>query len=274
MLKSFKQNLHTHSTFCDGKNTPEEVVLGALEKGFDSIGFSSHSTTYGMISRGEPPTDLDGYKKEISRLKKKYNDKIKIYCGLEVDDSYKSDVTGFDYLLGSTHYLPFDDKFEGFDSRTPEQIQSLLDRRFNGNGLEFAKAYYHRLANLPSYAKFDIVAHFDLVVKHVENLPFVDIESKEYLALAFEAIEALKGKIPLFEVNVGGIVRGYRKSPYPYLSIVKELKRQGFGAVITTDCHNLDFLDTNMDKGVMLLKEAGFKEKFVLTDNGFIPIEL
>ena len=39
----YLQNLHQHSTFCDGKDTPEEVVLSAIEQGFDSIGFSSHS---------------------------------------------------------------------------------------------------------------------------------------------------------------------------------------------------------------------------------------
>ena len=37
-----KRNLHTHSTFCDGKNTPEEMVRAAIAKGFDAIGFSSH----------------------------------------------------------------------------------------------------------------------------------------------------------------------------------------------------------------------------------------
>ena len=37
------QNLHTHSTFCDGFDTPEEMVNIAIEKGFDSIGFSGHS---------------------------------------------------------------------------------------------------------------------------------------------------------------------------------------------------------------------------------------
>ena len=36
-------NLHTHSTFSDGKNTPEEIVLSAIEKNFLSIGFSDHS---------------------------------------------------------------------------------------------------------------------------------------------------------------------------------------------------------------------------------------
>jgi predicted metal-binding protein len=30
-----KSNFHTHTTFCDGKNTPREMVERALELGFD-----------------------------------------------------------------------------------------------------------------------------------------------------------------------------------------------------------------------------------------------
>ena len=37
-----KQNLHTHSSYCDGKDTPEELVLYAINSGFSSIGFSGH----------------------------------------------------------------------------------------------------------------------------------------------------------------------------------------------------------------------------------------
>ena len=39
---SFKANFHTHSNFCDGKCTAEEMVIAAIEKGFDTLGFSSH----------------------------------------------------------------------------------------------------------------------------------------------------------------------------------------------------------------------------------------
>ena len=35
-----KQNLHTHSIFCDGKDTIEEMTLEAISKGFDILGFS------------------------------------------------------------------------------------------------------------------------------------------------------------------------------------------------------------------------------------------
>ena len=73
-------NLHTHSTFCDGRNTPEEIVLAALEKGFSSIGFSGHAYT---------PFDLrycmkntEGYIREIWRLKEKYGKDIQIYLGI------------------------------------------------------------------------------------------------------------------------------------------------------------------------------------------------
>ena len=38
-------NFHTHTTFSDGKNTPEEVVISALEQGLCTIGFSDHAYT-------------------------------------------------------------------------------------------------------------------------------------------------------------------------------------------------------------------------------------
>lgn len=48
-------NLHTHTIFCDGKNTPEEMVLGAINNNFNSLGFSSHGPvekeTYWNIKR-------------------------------------------------------------------------------------------------------------------------------------------------------------------------------------------------------------------------------
>ena len=39
------RDFHIHTTFSDGKCTPEELVLLALEKGMTHIGFSDHSYT-------------------------------------------------------------------------------------------------------------------------------------------------------------------------------------------------------------------------------------
>ena len=36
-------NFHTHSTWCDGKDTPEAMIEAAIAKGFSVLGFSSHA---------------------------------------------------------------------------------------------------------------------------------------------------------------------------------------------------------------------------------------
>ena len=38
-----KENFHTHTQFCDGKSTAEEMLLSAIDKGFSALGFSGHS---------------------------------------------------------------------------------------------------------------------------------------------------------------------------------------------------------------------------------------
>ena len=36
-------NYHTHSTYCDGKASPREMVDFAVAHGFTALGFSGHS---------------------------------------------------------------------------------------------------------------------------------------------------------------------------------------------------------------------------------------
>ena len=273
MKSNYKQNLHVHSSFCDGKNSPEDIVLAALEKGFDSIGFSSHSPSLGFPKLGSSLVDAEGYQKEIKRLKDKYDNQIKIFLGIETDESYIPDLNNYEYVIRSLHYLKMDDGYEAFDRRS-EVVKSLIDRRFNGSGLEFSREYYRQLSKMKPIHKNEILGHFDIITKNIEILPFVDLNSKEYLSCAFSAIEALKGKFEVFEVNTGAIARGYRTSPYPTLPILKELNRRSFKPIITTDCHNQIYLDDNMDMALSLLKEAGFKERQVLTEKGFEPIKI
>ena len=118
------------------------------------------------------------------------------------------------------------------------------------------------------------MGHFDLITKNNEQGGFLDTTSKEYLSAGYEAIHALKGKIPFFEVNTGAISRGYRTSPYPQMEFLKELQTCGFGAVITSDCHNKINLDCFYEEAEALLKEAGFKTRWILTADGFREVRL
>ena len=56
-----RANFHTHSTFCDGRNTPQQMVDRALELGFVALGFSGHMDP-------EVVMDWPAYSAEVKRL--------------------------------------------------------------------------------------------------------------------------------------------------------------------------------------------------------------
>ena len=267
------QNLHTHTKYCDGKNTPEEMIGYAMKKGFDSLGFSGHSYMFYSEEHSMSLSGTEQYKNEIRQLKQKYAGKMNIFLGLEFDLYSVIDLSGYDYLIGAAHYLKIGDSYVGFD-RGADEVRRVIDTYFGGNGLSFAKAYYRTLSTLPEYGTFDILAHFDLITKNSEKTFLFDMDSKAYLDAAFEAIEALTGKIPFFEVNTGAIARKYRTSPYPSVPILKEFKRRGWGATISSDCHDGQYLDCAFENARTLLAECGYTEQIVLTPNGFTAAAL
>lgn len=269
----YLQNLHTHTNYCDGIDTPEQVIISAIEKGFGGIGFSGHSYMYYSEDHSMSLEETEKYKTEIALLKEKYLDRIDIFCGLEFDMYSEIDLSGYDYLIGSVHYLKCGNETVGFD-RSAEVVKSVIDTYFDGDGMKYAKAYYQTLAQLPSYGKFDIVGHFDIICKHSDRVTFFDEASADYQNWVLEAADALRGRIPLFEVNTGAIARGYRITPYPTMYIMKELKNMGFGVCITSDCHNSKYLDCGFCESTELLRACGFQEKFILTERGFVAVPL
>ncbi len=267
------QNLHTHSVYCDGVDTPEVLIRTAMEKGFESLGFSGHSPMWYSPYKTVTVEKTEVYKQKISQLKEEYKTTFPIYLGLEVDMYADIDMTGYDYLIGSVHYLKLGDDYVGFD-RPLDVVRNVIHTHFGGDGLAFAKAYYEAMAQLPQYGKFDIIAHFDLITKNIEAAPLFDESSTDYLRYATDAMEALRGKIPFFEVNTGAISRGYRTMPYPSVPLVKELKSRGFGAIISSDCHDARHLDLGFEEARKILEECGFTERYILTESGFEAVAL
>ena len=266
------QNLHTHSTYCDGADTPEQMIETALEKGFTSIGFSGHA--YMPFSPAHTSYEKEeAYKKEIKHLKEVYEGRMDVFLGLEVEMYAPSDLSGFDYLIGSCHYFRFGDTMVAYD-RSAEVVQKVIDDWFGGDGLAYAKAYYQNMMMLPERGDFDIIGHFDLITKHSEKITLFDAECDEYKEYAVRALESLAGKIPYFEVNTGAMSRYGRTIPYPAPFLMREMKRLGFKPVISSDCHRREYLDFGFERAAQLLRESGFTERYILTKQGFVPVSL
>ncbi len=272
MITEGLQNLHTHSVYDDGKDGLEQIVQQAIKKGFSSIGFSGHSYMPFAKQFSMSLNGTEEYKKEIALLKDKYSGQIDIFCGLEFEMFSEVDLSGYDYIIGSSHYFKINGEHVGFD-RSADAVKEVIDNYFEGSGINYAREYYRQLATLPSLGKFDIIGHFDLIAKHSETHSFFE-ENAEYLSYAYDAVDALAGEIPFFEINTGAMARGYRTTPYPSVPILKRLLEKKFLPIITSDCHDMYKLDYGFERCENLLKSVGAKEKYVLTKNGFKGIKL
>ena len=244
------KDLHVHTTFCDGKNTPEEMVEAAIEKGLDTLGFSVHSYMDFDLSYCIRKEKIEDYKKEINRLKEKYSDKIEILCGVELDYLSVMDTSGFDYKIGSVHYVKTCDGYEAVDLGE-EAFLKIAEKM--GGFYEIAENYYEYVAKLGEI-KPDIIGHFDLITKYNEDDRLLDTKNPRYVAAWKKAADAL---IPLnvpFEINTGAISRGVRKTPYPAPEIIDYLKQNGAKLIMNGDTHAKENLCYQFDKWEYLLK--------------------
>lgn len=259
-------NLHTHTVFCDGENTPEEIVLSALEKGFTSIGFSGHALTdfepFGI-------TDLEGYIKTVNELKNKYKKDIQIYLGIEEDAlSPINDRNAFDYIIGSHHYIRFDGKILPIDLSFAEYKKILS--YFNNDAVSFAERYFSDFCDYILKYSPQIVGHFDLITKFDEQDNGYLLGNTEYNKLAEKYLLSVIKSGCLFEVNTGAISRGYRTSPYPAENLLYLLKKEGAGIIITSDAHSAGNIDFNFKETEKYLKDIGFTYTYVMYNNKLI----
>ena len=74
------KDLHMHSAFSDGKNTPEEMIEAAIALGLDTVGLSDHSHAE-SDECGMSPEGSAAYRAEMDRLKPLYAGKIRVRPG-------------------------------------------------------------------------------------------------------------------------------------------------------------------------------------------------
>ncbi len=259
------QDLHTHTTFCDGKNTPAEMAAAAFAAGLGAIGFSGHAPL-----KGEDwcmtPDRLPAYRAAVEAEKQRYAGRMEVFLGLEQDLFSPAPQGHFDYLIGSVHGLLREGRFFAVDE-SPEAFARLAERC--GGAEKLAEEYYRLLAQLPARTGCDILGHFDLVTKFNEGGRFFNPQAPGPRAAALEALEALAAAGVIFEVNTGAISRGWRTAPYPDAFLLKELARKNARVCITGDSHAADALLTGYRQAAELLKACGFSGCWYLGARGF-----
>lgn len=269
-----KQNLHTHCTFCDGKDSVEDLVQKAISLGFTDIGFSSH----GYHPLDEISLDDESEKAwmaEVAAMKEKYADKIHVWQGVEEDMSGRNyQDYGLDYIIASVHFVATPLRGWRAVDYSCEMAEDIIRSDFGGDWLEYCKAYYREVAGIAQRPEADIVGHLDLVTKYNEGGKYGAFDDPAYLNIVCPVIDRLVEAGKIFEINTGAIARGYRSDPYPDVRLLKYIQKKGGKILFSSDCHDKDFLDVAFGRAKELARTAGFTEVQVLGPEGFVSYPL
>ncbi len=256
-------DFHVHTCFCDGENTPEQMIEAALEKGFSVLGFSMHSPEVDYGDWIIPAQKAEEYRREILRLKEQYADRLEILLGIEQDADCRESTAPYEYVVASVHGVkdPTGKRWEMDWSL--EHLKEAV-KAFGGDPYALAEAYYEQVGAL----KGDIIGHIDLITKYLEREPWLDPNHPRYVAAYQKAVDRLIPTGALFEINVGAMSRGYRTAPYPALPLLTYIRQKGGEIILNGDCHDRTYLGAFRQEAVALAKAAGFTHAASLTAAG------
>ena len=307
-MNRIKGNFHTHTTFCDGKNTAREMAEQAAASGFTHLGFSGHMDT-------EIRMDLAAYDAEIRRLQEVYRPTgagfgnpglerdwkkeglvgkdqagkereagsggMDILRGVELDvlyaprdDAEEELLRGMDYLIGSTHYIeaPSGGPLGSVDD-TRERLETFCREEFGGDYYRLSKAYYETEAGVITYIRNHFagpffIGHFDLITRFNDEMHFLDETSPRYYGPALEVMEYLALQDIPFEINCGAVNRGRKAELYPTRFLLRHLREMGGQILINSDAHQRELLDGGFDIAARTAAACGFTHTNFLEHDG------
>ena len=267
-------DLHTHTNYCDGVNTPKEMLLSAIEKGLKTYGFSSHSYLSFDSSWNMNENEQKKYIAEILSLRDKYKDQIDVLLGTEYDLLSEIDLTPFDYVIGSCHGFFKDGNYISVD-HSQKVFEEVLERFYGGDAYAFASDYFEKMTTASDKKEITFFGHFDLINKFNRDFRFFDENNIRYKNPMLCALEKLAKTEKPFELNTSHTFRQNEKeasvSARCWLSALYEM---GGKIIINSDAHSTDRIGYNFENAKAFAKDCGFKTVLALTGNGFCEIKL
>ena len=268
-----KCDLHTHTRYCDGKHTAEEMTLGAIALGCEALGLSGHSPLHIENDWCMTPENINSYIVDIRALQENYRDRIELYLGIECDIMSDINRPDFDYVIGSVHHVTKCGEIFPIDLAVAD-LKAEIDKLYGGDVYAFARDYYENMYTLCECTECDIIGHVDLLTKFNEHGELFDSADKRYRSVALEAVDYLLSKDKIFEINTGAISRGYRSKPYPEDFLLRYIVERGGRVMINSDSHSAENIMFYFPEATEYARSCGVRELTVMKNKKFEQIRI
>ena len=271
-------NIHTHTNLSDGSHPAEEYVQSALAAGFTSIGFTDHSPLPFENTFALREEKVQEYCDLILNLKKKYESRIDVLLGMEVDyipetghsPAWYREHFPLDYMIGSVHLVKNPETGERWfiDGPLRQSYDDGLQKVFQGDIRLGVTTYYRQIIGLVKLFKPDIVGHLDKIRMHNQGRYFRE-EEPWYVALTEELLAVVAEAGCVVEVNTRGIYKNRSDTTFPGPDILRKACALGIPVTIATDAHKPHEIALCMPEAATILKQAGYTSQRRLTALGW-----
>ena len=266
-----KADLHNHTCYSHGCNTPAEMYGSACSKGLSLIGFSEHSPrpegyNYTHEYRKKLAAYLPDYVAEVSALKNN-SGSCKVLLGLEMDwlagqeafiaQSIKAH--DYDYIIGSVHFLDhwgFDDGAEPWQNISQETCENRY------------RAYFHAWQDMLASGFFQIAAHPDLIKIHSCGNFRVWLQKPEAIELIAQCLHTLKASGMAMEISSAG-VRKPCAEIYPAREIMELARQTGVEISMASDAHCVRDVGADFERLADYARSYGFGRQAIF-DHGAV----
>lgn len=263
-------SLHTHSLFCDGTCSLEEMARAAADAGLVSFGFSGHApAVYDYAAMSD--ADAENYLVEIARLKKKFAGRLELYTGMENDALHPFDRSRLDYCIGSVHFIRDDAGVIHCIEGRPEAFAGAVQAM--GSVQAVVDRYCETVQQHLLTCKPDIAGHLDIIARPNADGSLFDVQSDWYRRAEERLAEAAAQSGCIVEVNTSGL-RTARQEPFPSRRVLSLLRQADIPVIITADAHRASDVAAGFDQAAALLRSLGFQSAMILQHGRYIPEEL
>lgn len=262
----YKWDGHTHTKFCyHGSSDDQELYLDrAAELGFERYTISEHpplpegwvDSAQLMKELAMPESELPAYMAYAQAMKRKYEGKLEITVGLELD--YLHGALPFterivdrwqelEDVVYSVHYLPSAGGRSCIDFTADDFRENLLS--YYGTMEKVVEEYYNHVelaiewaAKLPMRKR---IGHINLIEKFRLALPEVDEAQIErrLKAIVPKLVSAGVG----IDVNTAGLRVPTCGKPYVPEWFLQECLRSGVSCIYGSDSHRPDHVGTGWE---------------------------
>ena len=272
-----RTDIHTHTKFsADGRNSIEEMIAAAMQKGLAWYGISEHfNYDYDRLhltidGQEVPPIDERTYFTRARELQKQLRGKLHLLVGAEFGyDNANSTLQRYieteqeyspDFVVNSVHICL------GMDCYFPHYCV--------GKSKEYAyNAYLYRvLESLDAPYRYDIVAHVGYCSRNA-TYPDPKLRYEDYADVLDEILKRIIARGKILEVNSSAKTAG---SPFiPDTDILERYFELGGRMVsFASDAHDTTRIADRRDIVVAALKKVGFTHLTIPDKGRYLQLEI